>query len=61
MKKHMIAVVLVALPLVAGCQQRTSFDACVEYYEQNVRDPSVTEGYVKNLSKVKIWDECAGK
>ncbi len=59
MKKHVVAAILVALPLVAGCQQRTSFDACVEYYEQNVRDPSVNE-FLKNLSKVKIWDECAG-
>ncbi len=58
MKKHVIAVVLVALPLVAGCQQRTNFDACVEYYEQNIRDAS---GEVAtDLSKVKIWDECAG-
>ena len=36
-KKQMIAALLVALPLVAGCQQRTDFDACVEYYEKNVR------------------------
>jgi len=58
-KKQIIAAALVALPLIAGCQQRTSFDACVEYYEQNIRDPSAHD-LMKKLSKIRIWDECAG-
>ena len=60
MKKHMIAVVLVALPLVAGCQQRTSFDACVEYYEQSVKGTSPGGIEPIDLPKFAIWDECAG-
>ncbi len=59
MKKHMIAVVLVVLPLVAGCQQRTNFDACVEYYEQSVKGTSPDFGPIE-FSKLRIWDECAG-
>ncbi len=63
MKKHLIAAVLVVLPLVAGCQQRTNFDACVEYYEQSVKgtdrwDPG-KPGSV-DLPKFGIWDECSG-
>ena len=69
-KKHIIATVLVALPLVAGCQQRTEFDACVEYYEQKVRDKS--KEMVTDLRKVKLadfdrlsplmlWDQCSAK
>ncbi len=62
MKKHLIAAVLVVLPLVAGCQQRTSFDACVEYYEKNVKGKSYPdiEGTlgVGELKPDEIWAAC---
>ena len=57
-KKHIIAAILVALPLVAGCQQRTDFDACVEYYEENVKGASPGD---IDASKLEIWNACRGK
>lgn len=61
MKKHMIAAILIALPLVAGCQQRTDFDACVEYYERNVRgktSPAIRKEVLSDLEPDIIWLQC---
>jgi len=69
-RNYIIAVVLVALPLLAGCQERTEFDACVEYYEQNVRDESkemVTDirklktSNLDNIGPLLLWSQCSGK
>ena len=60
MKKHLIAAVLVALPLVAGCQQRTDFDACVEYYEQSVKGTEPFGREPIDLPTIAIWGECNG-
>ncbi len=57
-KKYIIAAVLVALPLVAGCQQRTDFDACVEYFEENVKGTSPD---LIDASKLEIWNACRGR
>jgi len=59
-KKYIIATVLVALPLVVGCQQRTNFDACVEYYEQSVKGTKPLGREPIDLSTLAIWDECNG-
>ncbi len=55
MKRHMIAAIVIPLALVAGCQQRTEFDACVEYYEQKIRDQ---EGAILDLTPEEVWIEC---
>jgi len=60
-KNYIIAAILVALPLVAGCQQRTDFDACVEYYERNVRgktSPDIRYGAFSDLEPDMIWTMC---
>ena len=61
MKKHMVAAILVALPFIAGCQQRTDFDACVEYYEQNIRGkgrPQLSSDRGTDLKPDEIWLHC---
>jgi hypothetical protein len=55
-KNYIIAAILVALPLIAGCQQRTDFDACVEYYEQKVKGQKDDVGY--DLSPKNLWKGC---
>ncbi len=61
MKKHMIAAILIALPLVAGCQQRTDFDACVEYWEQNLKgkgQPDMQSFSIGKFKPDRLWAEC---
>jgi len=60
-KKHIIAAFLVALPLVAGCQQRTDFDACVEYFEKNIKGktrPPLASSIVGKSPPDIIWARC---
>ncbi len=45
--------------LLIGCDQRTDFDACVEYYTKQVKeDQSVSSEAKKSVTKFYINEQC---
>jgi len=56
MKKVLVIVSVLAAIFLAGCQQRTDFDACVEYYEKNVRGKPACRPYAKPCDETDLYD-----
>lgn len=46
--------------LLIGCDQRTDFDACVEYYTEQVRsDDGVTVDAKRSVTEYYINEQCS--
>lgn len=48
--------------LVLGCEQRTDFDACVEYYtDRAYRDPAIPEKSKEVTAAFYVQEKCSLK